>query len=153
MLCGMDPTQVLAVRDRCVELNRLPSLAVALTLTANTGVTSSGSPSQTSSSRDDGLVTFFSGLLLGADQQVRTWFSQFVRNGVKKKSGSLQRLRSTMLAKLSDLTVRIRKEGKGAGKDINSLSGVVIQSTALLRLYTGLATYTQSFSVFFVKQR
>ena len=43
MLCGMDPTQVLVVRDRCVELNRLPSLAVALTLTANTGVTSSGS--------------------------------------------------------------------------------------------------------------
>ena len=148
MLCGMDPTQVLAVRDRCVELNRLPSLAVALTLTADTGVTSSGGPSQTSSSRDDGLVTFFSGLLLGADQQVRTWFSQFVRNGVKKKSGSLQRLRSTMLAKLSDLTVRIRKEGKGAGKDINSLSGVVIQSTALLRLYTGLATHSDFFQFF-----
>ena len=148
MLCGMDPTQVLAVRDRCVELNRLPSLAVALTLTADTGVTSSGGPSQPSS-LDDGLVTFFSGLLLGADQQVRTWFSQFVRNGVKKKSGSLQRLRSTMLAKLSDLTVRIRKEGKGAGKDINSLSGVVIQSTALLRLYTGLATHS---SLLFVKK-
>ena len=150
MLCGMDPTQVLVVRDRCVELNRLPSLAVALTLTADTGVTSSGGSSQPSSSRDDGLVTFFSGLLLGADQQVRTWFSQFVRNGVKKKSGSLQRLRSTMLAKLSDLTVRMRKEGKGAGKDINSLSGVVIQSTALLRLYTGLATYSIFFQFAFL---
>ena len=117
MLCQMDPTQLLVVRNKCVELTRLPSLAVSLTLAA---------------AEDDGLVPFVSGLLLGTDQQVRTWFSQFVRNGAKKKSETLLRFRATLLRKLADLAAKMRQKGATPS------TGTVVQSTAVLRLYTAL---------------
>ena len=116
MLCQMDPTQLLVVRNKCVEMTRLPSLAVSLTLAAG----------------DDGLVPFVTGLLLGTDQQVRTWFSQFVRNGVKKKSETLLKLRATLLRKLAELAAKMRQKGATPS------TGIVVQSTAVLRLYTAL---------------
>ena len=94
MLCQMDPTQLLAVRNRCVEMTRLPSLAVSLTLAA--------------AADDQSLVPFVSGLLLGTDQQVRTWFSHYVRNGAKKKSETLLRLRATLLRQLADLAAKMQ---------------------------------------------
>ena len=80
---------------------------------------------------DDGLVAFLSGLLLGTDQQVRTWFAHFVRNGVKKRSETMSRLRATMLKKLAVLTGKMRGETPPS-------TGTVVQSTAILRLYTAL---------------
>lgn len=35
---------------------------------------------------DSDIVAFVSGLLLGNDQQIRTWFALFVRNGQKVSS-------------------------------------------------------------------
>ena len=116
MLCQMDPTQLLAVRNRCVEMTRLPSLAVSLTLAA--------------AADDQALVPFVSGLLLGTDQQVRTWFSHYVRNGAKKKSETLLRLRATLLRQLADLAAKMQASTPS--------TGTVVQSTALLRLYTAL---------------
>ena len=116
MLCQMDPTQLLAVRNRCVEMTRLPSLAVSLTLAA--------------AADDQSLVPFVSGLLLGTDQQVRTWFSHYVRNGAKKKSETLLRLRATLLRQLADLAAKMQASTPS--------TGTVVQSTALLRLYTAL---------------
>ena len=116
MLCQMDPTQLLAVRNRCVEMTRLPSLAVSLTLAA--------------AANDQSLVPFVSGLLLGTDQQVRTWFSHYVRNGAKKKSETLLRLRATLLRQLADLAAKMQASTPS--------TGTVVQSTALLRLYTAL---------------
>ena len=116
MLCQMDPTQLLAVRNRCVEMTRLPSLAVSLTLAA--------------AADDQSLVPFVSGLLLGTDQQVRTWFSHYVRNGAKKKSETLLRLRATLLRQLADLAAKMQAPTPS--------TGTVVQSTALLRLYTAL---------------
>ena len=121
MLCQMDPTQLLAVRNRCVEMTRLPSLAVSLTLAA--------------AADDQSLVPFVSGLLLGTDQQVRTWFSHYVRNGAKKKSETLLRLRATLLRQLADLAAKM--QGRQQQQHAPS-TGIVVQSTALLRLYTAL---------------
>ena len=116
MLCQMDPTQLLAVRNRCVEMTRLPSLAVSLTLAV--------------AADDQALVPFVSGLLLGTDQQVRTWFSHYVRNGAKKKSETLLQLRATLLRQLADLAAKMQASTPS--------TGTVVQSTALLRLYTAL---------------
>merc|ERR1719317_242617 len=98
-------------------MTRLPSLAASLTLAAD---------------GDDGLVPFVSGLLLGTDQQVRSWFYQFVRNGAKKKSETMLRFRATLLRKLAELATKMRQKGATPS------TGTVVQSTAVLRLYTAL---------------
>lgn len=61
MLCRMNPSQALVVRGKCVELCRMPALAITLSL-ENDSICNSVSESD--------LVSFISGLLLGSDQQV-----------------------------------------------------------------------------------
>ena len=116
-LCEMDPTQILPIRNKCVEMCRMPSLAMALTLMQHDADTGD-------------IVAFVSGLLLGADQQVRNWFSQFIRNGQKKRNETLIRFRSMLLQRLAELIIAMRQPK--ASPDI------VIKSTAVLRLYTAL---------------
>uniref|UniRef100_A0A4W5NBZ4 Uncharacterized protein n=1 Tax=Hucho hucho TaxID=62062 RepID=A0A4W5NBZ4_9TELE len=70
-LCQMNPSQALNIRAKVVECD-LPGLGVAPTLdykpdTADNAV----SP----------LVSYVSGLLLGTNGKIRTWFSMFIRNG------------------------------------------------------------------------
>ena len=62
MLCRMNPSQALAVRSKCVELCRMPALAISLSLEQNI--------KNTSESEGD-MVAFVSGLLLGNDQVTR----------------------------------------------------------------------------------
>jgi integrator complex subunit 2 len=60
LLCKMNPSQALSIRSKCVELCRMPALAITLSLEHN----QNGS--------DDGdMVAFISGLLLGNDQTIR----------------------------------------------------------------------------------
>lgn len=61
----------------------MPALTVMLTLENKIFEVSYLSNSQSSSNND--LVTFVSGLLLGNDQQARTWFSLFIRQKVSTK--------------------------------------------------------------------
>lgn len=61
MLCQMNPSQALVIRAKCVELCRMPALAITLSL-ENYSVSSSVSESD--------IVAFVSGLLLGSDIQV-----------------------------------------------------------------------------------
>ena len=53
LLCRMQPSQTLFIRNKCIELCKMPSLAVALTL------------EQTNRSGPINLVSFMTGLLLG----------------------------------------------------------------------------------------
>ena len=64
---------------------RLPSLAVALTL-HHCHETSDISKTEESDGLSD-VVGFVIGLLLGSDQEVRNWFSEFIRNGQKVSCG------------------------------------------------------------------
>lgn len=59
MLCKMNPSQALAVRSKCVELCRMPALAITLSLEHNRNV------------GEGDTVAFVSGLLLGNDQTIR----------------------------------------------------------------------------------
>uniref|UniRef100_A0A672Z371 Integrator complex subunit 2 n=1 Tax=Sphaeramia orbicularis TaxID=375764 RepID=A0A672Z371_9TELE len=138
-LCQMNPSQALNIRAMVVEECHLPGLGVALTLdykpdSADEAV----SP----------LVSYVSGLLLGTNSKVRTWFSMFIRNGQKRESSSvLWQMRRQLLLELVAILPRSRSthvpndgdmdEGGGSG-----YSGLreehVVKASALLRLYCAL---------------
>lgn len=125
MLCQMNPSQALSVRAKCVELCRMPALAITLSLEHE---------NMDSLQPESDMVAFVSGLLLGNDQQVRTWIAMFVRNGQKRKWEShtaLQSLREELLRRLQAIT--------GHGSDSKTLAeSYVVQASALLRLYCAL---------------
>ena len=60
LLCKMNPTQALAIRSKCVELCRMPALAITLSLDHTKSCDFEGD-----------MVAFVSGLLLGNDQTIR----------------------------------------------------------------------------------
>ncbi|XP_017787146.1 PREDICTED: integrator complex subunit 2 [Nicrophorus vespilloides] len=121
MLCRMNPAQALAVRGKCVELCRMPALAVTLSLSSDYTCESD-------------MVAFISGLLLGNDQAVRNWFAMFIRTGQKKKgevsSNALQQLRDELQRRLQAI---LNESSGGQLPD-----GLVVQASALLRLYCAL---------------
>ncbi|GLH03424.1 Integrator complex subunit 2 [Gryllus bimaculatus] len=125
LLCQMNPVQALAVRAKCVELCRMPALAIALSL-EHSGQTVGADP-------EGDMVAFVSGLLLGSDQQVRNWFAMFVRNGQKRKGESqaaLNLLRDELLRRLQAVVLY--------SMDQRLPDSCVVQASALLRLYCAL---------------
>ncbi|KAB0790954.1 hypothetical protein PPYR_02754 [Photinus pyralis] len=125
MLCRMNPSQALSVRSKCVELCRMPALAITLSLE---NAQSAGSV------QDSDMVAFVSGLLLGNDQSIRNWFALFIRTGHKRKgevsSTSLQLLREHLLTQLQNI-MHVCKDGELPDH-------WVVQASALLRLYCAL---------------
>uniref|UniRef100_A0A3Q2E6J4 Integrator complex subunit 2 n=1 Tax=Cyprinodon variegatus TaxID=28743 RepID=A0A3Q2E6J4_CYPVA len=140
-LCQMNPSQALNIRAMVVEECHLPGLGVALTLdykpdTADEAV----SP----------LVSYVSGLLLGTNSKVRTWFSMFIRNGQQRKresSSVLWQMRRQLLLELVAILPRSRSTHvpNDANMEDESGSGYsglreehVVKASALLRLYCAL---------------
>lgn len=124
MLCRMNPSHALSVRAKCVELCRMPALAITLSLERQC---------LDASQPESDIVAFVSGLLLGSDQQVRTWIAMFIRNGQKRKWEShtaLQSLREELLGRLRAIV---------SGTCNSQLAeSQVVQGSALLRLYCAL---------------
>uniref|UniRef100_A0A673G0K2 Integrator complex subunit 2-like n=1 Tax=Sinocyclocheilus rhinocerous TaxID=307959 RepID=A0A673G0K2_9TELE len=140
-LCQMNPSQALNIRAMVVEECHLPGLGVALTLdykpdTADEAV----SP----------LVSYVSGLLLGTNGKVRTWFSMFIRNGQQRKresSSVLWQMRRQLLLELVAILPRSRSTHVPNDSDMDSesssgYSGLreehVVKASVLLRLYCAL---------------
>ncbi|XP_063048412.1 integrator complex subunit 2-like, partial [Engraulis encrasicolus] len=150
-LCQMNPTQALNIRAMVVEECHLPGLGVALTLdykpdSADEAV----SP----------LVSFVSGLLLGTNSKVRTWFGLFIRNGQQRKresSSVLWQMRRQLLLELVAILPRSRSSHAPTDTDdddditlasggirggSSAYSGLraehVVKASALLRLYCAL---------------
>ncbi|KAK0165379.1 hypothetical protein PV328_003895 [Microctonus aethiopoides] len=124
MLCRMNPSQALAVRAKCVELCRMPALAITLSLECEC---------HDSSQPESDVVAFVSGLLLGNDQQVRTWIAMFIRNGQKRKWEShtaLQSLREELLGRLRAIVSQTSESQLAESQ--------VVEASALLRLYCAL---------------
>ncbi|XP_063236508.1 integrator complex subunit 2 [Bacillus rossius redtenbacheri] len=125
MLCQMNPSQALPIRAKCVEMCRMPALAITLSL-EHAGRTLAGDS-------EGDMVAFVSGLLLGNDQQVRNWFAMFVRNSQKRKydlHAALQLCRSELLRRLQALVL--------FSEDSRLPGGCVVEASALLRLYCAL---------------
>ena len=119
-LCEMNPSEIVAVRNKCIEWCKMPSLALHLTLAAHAREKSSD------------IVSFLSGLLLGSDPQIRSWISFFVRSGQKKRSSeeALTAYRQVLAAHLGELVTAMRVSAPQ--------QETVVRSCALLRLYTAL---------------
>ncbi|XP_064461086.1 integrator complex subunit 2-like [Ornithodoros turicata] len=130
LLCQMNPHQALVIRAKAVEMCRMPGLSVLLTLSHCNGDASDiGGPSS------GDLVAFVSGILLGSDDKVRTWFAQYVRNCQKKgesgKDTTLQALRDELLQRLQRLL-------NFSSKEQDLADSRVVQANSLLRLFCAL---------------
>jgi integrator complex subunit 2 len=112
-LCDMNPGQALSIRTQCVELSKMPSLMVKLSL---------------KDTQD--LIAFISGLLLGNDQTTRSWFAVFVRTSQKRKGDALQLLRDELQLQLQKLVV--------LAMNSQLPDHLVVQAAAILRLYCAL---------------
>lgn len=140
-LCQMNPSQALNIRAMVVEECHLPGLGVALTLDFKPDtVDDAVSP----------LVSYVSGLLLGANTKVRTWFGMFIRNGQQRKresSSVLWQMRRQLLLELVAILPRSRSthvpnDGDMEESSSSEYSGLreehVVKASALLRLYCAL---------------
>jgi Integrator complex subunit 2 len=77
------------------------------------------------------VVCFLTGLLLGGEPATRTWLSQFVRAGQKRRScPALTRLRQELTRRLEQLLAACHGSQLPAEH--------VLEATALLRLYAAL---------------
>uniref|UniRef100_A0A1A7YXK9 Integrator complex subunit 2 n=1 Tax=Iconisemion striatum TaxID=60296 RepID=A0A1A7YXK9_9TELE len=140
-LCQMNPSQALNIRAMVVEECHLPGLGVALTLDYKPDT-----PDEAVSP----LVSYVSGLLLGTNCKVRTWFSMFIRNGQQRKresSSVLWQMRRQLLLELVAILPRSRSthvpnDGDMDDEGSSGYSGLreehVVKASALLRLYCAL---------------
>ncbi|XP_018573102.1 integrator complex subunit 2 isoform X2 [Anoplophora glabripennis] len=126
LLCKMNPSQALTIRSKCVELCRMPALAITLSL--------EHLDKNASTDEEGDMVAFVSGLLLGNDQTIRNWIAMFIRTGQKRKgevsSNALQQLRDELLRRLQKII--------GASPEGQLPDSLVVQASALLRLYCSL---------------
>ncbi|XP_072099646.1 integrator complex subunit 2 isoform X1 [Mobula birostris] len=144
-LCKMNPTQALNVRAMVVEECHLPGLGIALTLDQ---CKNDGSDDTVTD-----LVSFVSGLLLGTNAKVRTWFGMFIRNGQQRKrersSSVLWQMRRQLLLELMAIlpTVSSSRIGEDTADtdmepNISVYSALkeenVVKASAMLRLYCAL---------------
>lgn len=112
-LCEMNPGQSLTIRTLCVEMLKMPSLALRLSL-----------------HDPQDLVAFVSGLLLGNELTVRSWFAQYVRANQKRKNDVLHFLREELLKQLQLYTVFATKTLLP--------DEFIVKAGGLLKLYSAL---------------
>nr|CAD7400477.1 unnamed protein product [Timema poppensis] len=123
MLCQMNPSQALPIRAKCVEMCRMPALAITLSLEHATRTLGGDT--------EGDMVAFISGLLLGNDQQVRNWFAMFVRNSQKaSKIDNIFLCRDELLRRLQTIIL--------FSMDSQLPESCVVEASALLRLYCAL---------------
>ncbi|XP_012161809.1 integrator complex subunit 2 [Ceratitis capitata] len=109
----MNPSQALPTRSICVEILKVPSFMLKLCL-----------------KYPEDLVAFLTGMLLGNDQNVRTWFALYIRSSQKRKSDALNMVRVELLLQLQK---NVQKSLKYTKCDDYTVQGVV-----LMRLYCAL---------------
>ncbi|EDV95403.1 GH17593 [Drosophila grimshawi] len=109
-LSEMNPSQALVNRSMCVEMMKVPSFMLKLAL-----------------KHTDDLVAFLTGLLLGNDQNLRSWFALYIRSSQKRKGDALNLVRVELLQKIVKITAKASEL-----KDFN------LQGAVLLRLYCAL---------------
>lgn len=108
-LIELNPRQALTTRSLCVDLMKVPSLLLKLSL-----------------KDPQDLIGFLSGLLLGNDQFLRNWFALYIKTSQKRKNDLLQKVREELLKQLQAILSKLTDEDN------------TVQASALLRLYCAL---------------
>nr|CAG4642304.1 EOG090X0154 [Evadne anonyx] len=131
-LCRLCPNQILLVRTKCVELCRMPALAVLLSLDYAKNEREERKNTSTNTTHSGDVVPFISGLLLGSDLSIRNWFSLFIRNGQKRheRTTALQTLREELLKSLQ-VFVKMAEDEPLPDR-------CAVEASTLLRLYCAL---------------
>lgn len=114
-LIELNLTQALTIRSLCVDLMKVPSLIIKLSL---------------KNSQD--LIGFLSGLLLGNDHVLRNWFALYIKTSQKRKSDLLQNIREVLATQLQSIILKLSNKKEDDNDDIT------VQASALLRLYCAL---------------
>ncbi|XP_054166627.1 integrator complex subunit 2-like [Oppia nitens] len=130
LLCQMNPSDALTVRSEAVDMCRMPSLTIMLTLDyiQNKHKSADYLP-QTD------IVSFINGILLGNDDRIRNWFSQYIRSGQK----CMEQMRPTSLIDLrSELLKSVNLLVENGLKSEGSLESGVSDACVLIRLYCAL---------------
>jgi len=117
---------------------RMPALAVLLSLdyASDEMIKSQANRMETQELENQlqlgDIVPFISGLLLGSDQNIRTWFSVFIRNGQKRhdRGAALQTLREELLKSLQTFVQMAADEPLP--------DRCAVDASSLLRLYCAL---------------
>ena len=119
MLARMNPRMTLSMRSLCLEMGRMPGLAVSLSL----------EHSGQEPGRCD-LVSWLSGLILGTQPTHKGWLGAWLRNAAKRKCPVLGRLREKLCTMVGD----ILECSPSDHLDVTR----VRESLAILRLFTAL---------------
>ena len=119
MLARMNPRMTLSMRSLCLEMGRMPGLAVSLSLEH-----AAREPAQSD------LVCWLSGLILGTHHTHKNWLSFWVRNAAKRKCPVLTRLREELCRRVG----AILESSHTDHLDVTC----VRESLAILRLFTAL---------------
>ncbi|CAI9724064.1 integrator complex subunit 2-like [Octopus vulgaris] len=131
ILCAMNPSETLTVRSLCVQHCAMPGLTISLSLSMIRGKNHHKNGPASDIGNND-LLPFITGLLLGPDQNVRTWFSQYIKSGQKKKKGKmvlLISLRETLLELLQEILPKPHEA---------IANNQVIKASSFIRLYCAL---------------
>ena len=119
MLARMNPRMTLSMRSLCLEMGRMPGLAVSLSL----------EHSVQQPGRCD-LVSWLSGLILGTQPTHKGWLGAWLRNAAKRKCPVLARLREKLCAMVGDILECSPTDHLDVTR--------VRESLAILRLFTAL---------------
>ncbi|GAB1607223.1 integrator complex subunit 2-like [Argonauta hians] len=131
MLCSMNPLETLTVRSLCVQHCAMAGLTISLSLSIIYNQ-HHHRYRHTSTIADNDLLPFITSLLLGPDQNIRTWFSQYIKSGQKKKkskASQLVSLRQTLLDLLQEILPKPYQA---------IASNQVIKASSFIRLYCAL---------------
>lgn len=77
-------------------------------------------------------IAFLTGMLLGNDQNVRTWFAEYVHSSQKRKSDALILVRAELLKQLQNLIQISNTTSTNVDEDFT------VQGAVLMRLYCAL---------------
>ena len=141
-LCHLSPECAFTVRNLCIQNCQLPELAVSLTLNHFINVGSYFANEGPIKKTVSDLVAFVSGLLLGNDSKVRSWFASYLRH---TKDETENPLRNAFVNELTAVvkTTEVKNDSENESeKNIVSMNLLFdehcMRASALIRLFCSL---------------
>lgn len=144
-LCRLSPESAFTVRNLCIQNCQLPDLAVSLTLNHFKTVEMNLTDEEKKKKTVTDLVAFVSGLLLGNDSKVRSWFASYIRHTKDEFENPLRNaFTSELFAVVKTTEVKNEVENMSLTENDKSISMNLLfdehcmRASALIRLFCSL---------------